>query len=261
MERELTIVLVEDDAKTCEDFRDYVDSLDDVTLAGITNDASKALEMIYAMLPDAVILDLELHNGSVNGLFLLQEVKRIDLTRMPYILITTNNSSQVTYESARALGADFILSKHQSDYSPKQAVDFLRMIKDVIQSTAFGKAEVSPSEESPAQKSRRISKRICAELNAIGISTKAIGYQYLVDSIQLVMAGPVNNLSTIVGDKYHKTSFSVERAMQNAIARAWKTMPIDDLLANYTAHISTERGVPTVTEFIYYYANKLKNEQ
>ena len=72
MERKLTIVLVEDDAKTCEDFRDYVDSLDDVTLAGTTNDASKALEMIYATLPDAVILDLELHNGSGNGFKQLQ---------------------------------------------------------------------------------------------------------------------------------------------------------------------------------------------
>ena len=47
--------------------------------------------------------------------------------------------------------------------------------------------------------------------------------------------------------------------MQNAIARAWRTTPIEDLLRYYTARISSEKGVPTITEFIYYYAAKLKS--
>lgn len=48
--------------------------------------------------------------------------------------------------------------------------------------------------------------------------------------------------------------------MQNAIAKTWRTAPIDDLLKFYTAKINSEKGVPTITEFVYYYANKLKNE-
>ena len=47
--------------------------------------------------------------------------------------------------------------------------------------------------------------------------------------------------------------------MQNAITRAWRSSPIDELLLHYTAKISQERGSPTLTEFIYYYANKIKN--
>ena len=46
--------------------------------------------------------------------------------------------------------------------------------------------------------------------------------------------------------------------MQNAINKAWRTTDIEDLSINYTARISSEKGVPTMTEFIYYYADKLK---
>ena len=48
--------------------------------------------------------------------------------------------------------------------------------------------------------------------------------------------------------------------MQNAINRAWKNVDPEDLLANYTARIKSSKGIPTITEFIFYYAQKLNNE-
>ena len=35
---------------------------------------------------------------------------------------------------------------------------------------------------------------------------------------------------------------------------------IEDLLKHYTAKVNSEKGCPTITEFICYYANKLKYE-
>lgn len=261
MDRELSILLVEDDPALCRQTARYVDSLDDVLLVGMTNSSAEALALIQSHLPDAVILDLELHFGSGNGLLLLQNMQQCDLPRIPYTLITTNNSSLVTYESARQLGADFILSKHQRDYTPEGAVEFLRMMKSIIQNrpTASGGSSPEPM-ESPEMRNRRLTRRICAQLDSIGISSKAVGYQYLVDAIRLVMQQPSHNLCSVIGRKYGKTESSVERAMQNAIARAWRTTPIDELLRLYTARISSDRGVPTLTEFIYYYANQLKHQ-
>lgn len=60
--------------------------------------------------------------------------------------------------------------------------------------------------------------------------------------------------------KLQKSTASVERAMQNAINRAWSNGNPEDLARNYTAVINYERGVPTLTEFIYHYASKFKNE-
>lgn len=71
---------------------------------------------------------------------------------------------------------------------------------------------------------------------------------------------PTQNINTVIAQKYGKTDASVERAMQNAINRAWRTGNVEELLFYYTARINPSRGVPTITEFISYYANKLKSE-
>lgn len=260
MENALSILLVEDDPIACGDIVSCVDNFEDLVLIAVTNNASKAASIIQDSMPDAVILDLELHHGSGSGLSLLRDLKDSKPSKMPYVLITTNNSSTITYEAARQLGADFIFSKHQDGYSAKTVVEFLRMMKNVIKSHSINIVNNGFETESPEQKSKRLSRRISAELDRIGISPKATGYQYLVDGIQIVVNAPTQNLCNIIGQKYGKTESSVERAMQNAIAKAWRTTPIDDLLQFYTAKISSEKGIPTITEFIYYYANKLKNE-
>lgn len=84
------------------------------------------------MLPDVVILDIELHHGAGNGITFLTKPNALNLTARPYVLITTNNSNSVTYESARTLGADFIMSKHKPDYSAQYVVEFIRMIQHAI---------------------------------------------------------------------------------------------------------------------------------
>lgn len=258
MENKLTILLVEDDRQTCKEFINLVDNSDDLLLVGVTNNAFKAVDLIRDRLPDAVILDLELHSGSGNGLNVLSALKDMSLSASPYILVTTNNSSAVTYDAARKLGADFIMSKHQPDYSEKTALEFLRMLSPVIKSNQ--KPSTADSEEAPEYYEKRITRRIISELNLIGVNQKSVGYKYLIDGIILTIKNPTQNLCSVIAKKYGKTECSVERAIQNAINRAWATTDIDDLLTYYTAKISSSKGVPTLTEFIFYYANKLKNE-
>lgn len=259
MTRNLSILLVEDDQSACEEIKNYIDSLDDVSLSGVTNEAEKALEMVRELLPDAIILDLELHQGGGNGLTFLQNLHQMSLPLTPYVLITTNNSSSVTYDCARDMGADFIMFKHQSDYTSKGVVDFIRMMKNMIFSKADAAADQKTA-ESAEQRTKRITRMITLEMDRIGINPKAVGYAYLMDAIQLVIDGQTHNLCPIIGKKYCKTDSSVERAMQNAINRAWRTSDIDDLLKYYTAKIRSDKGVPTITEFVYYYARKIKND-
>ena len=260
MDRKLSILLVEDDNEACKAIQQYIDELDDVSLVGIVNNSNTALEYVKTWLPEAIILDLELHQGSGNGLLFLNEIKQLDLAFYPFILITTNNSSAVIYEYARQSGADFIMAKHQADYSAKKVVDFLRIMKNTIHSKIASSAPEHSTTESPVQRSKRIARRINLELDYVGISPKHVGYKYLTDAIQQVIQEPTNKLCTIIGSKYRKTESSVERAMQNAIDKAWRTSDIEDLLEHYTAKINSEKGTPTLTEFIYYYANKIKNE-
>lgn len=260
MTKKLSLVLVEDDPEERKELVDYIEEQEGISLLGVTNSSTQALKYIKDYLPDVIILDLELQRGSGNGLSVLMGLKQLDLNINPYVLITTNNSSQITHESARQLGADFIMTKYQADYSPKSVVDFLKIMESSILSRKQVVFDSAPASEPPEMKAKRIVRRINAELNQIGISPKAVGYQYLADAILLVVKQNNRNLYNEIGKKYGKTEASVERAMQNAINKAWKTSDIEDLLKYYTARINPEKGVPTITEFVYYYANMLKNE-
>ena len=151
-------------------------------------------------------------------------------------------------------------SETKTKVHAQYVVEFLRIMKKVIFSekgkTASKITAVKPSES----KDKRLIQKIQHELNLIGISPKVVGYRYLTDAILATINEPKTRIFKVLGEKYKKTDASIERAMQNAINRAWRTSDIDDLLTYYTARIHSQKGVPTIMEFIFYYANKIQSQ-
>lgn len=261
MDRELSILLIEDDTQVCKRFAVHADVMDDISIVAVTNNAYRALELVRDKIPDTIILDLELNEGKGNGLLFLQDLNKMELPFKPYILVTTNVSSTTTTDCARKYGADFIMSKHQSDYSEKNALEFLKMMKDIIQDGIKNTYEDYDLFESKERGEKRLKRIIDNELNNVGISPKAVGYKYLEDAITLMINGEERNMCVVIGGMYGKSNSSVERAMQNAINKAWRTADPDDLFNNYKAHIDPRRGAPTLTEFVCYYANKINGKE
>lgn len=257
-----TLLLVEDDLNTCKNFYDYIEQKDDISLIYSTSDADDAIEKILFFKPDAVILDLELHNGSKSGLHVLSGISNSD--SKPYILVTTNNSSQTTYECARSLGADYIMYKHQKNYSEKEAIDFLILIKNVLKKRDTH--NTTHLEESPAEKIKHVDIAIEKLLDSVGIKIKHTGYKFLREAIHLLyecVSYPEINFHDIceqVAKKFSTNKANVERSMEYAIDSAWKTTDPEILLENYTARLRKDKASPTVTEFITYFTNKLKQQ-
>lgn len=265
MNRPLTILLIEDEPDVCQKIKAEIDETLELTLVSITNNSYRALELFKDYTPDVVILDLELHYGQGNGLEFLKELRNTPSAILPFILVTTNNSSPTTYRFTRELGVDFIMYKYQQDYSEKKVIDFLKMMKPTIQSTQKSQKQSHATAESPAQKKQRLRRIICTELDYVGINPKAVGYRYLTDAILLSLensedSNKPQNPAIEIAKKYNKTIASIERGMQNAINRAWSTADIEDLLLHYTAKINSSKGVPTLTEFICYYTTKIQNK-
>ena len=256
----LNILIVEDDYETCEKFVKSMENFPDIRIVHITNNSYNALEQLNVLIPDVIILDLELHTGSGSGIDFLSGINTMNISRFPYILVTTNNSSQVTYELARQLGADFIISKHQNNYSEEYVLNFIRMMKTAILNKTKSSALSNLSPESPLVTAKQLKKRITRELDLFGISPRVVGYEYLSDAIFMLAEKPVSNVSRILGEKYKRTSSSVERAMQNAINSAWRRLSVQELSQLYTAIIRSEKGVPTILEFTTYLARKVKND-
>lgn len=259
-EKILTILLIEDDQDACDEMKDCVNNCSNARLVGITNNSSHALELVKTTLPDAIILDLELHHGSGNGLQFLMDFSTLELSHRPYILVTTNNSSQITYETARKLGADFIMSKHEENYSAKSVINFLIMIYPTLLSMRKTATNPVQEESTPYERKQFLTQAVSRELDLIGINRKNIGYRYLLDAILLSFENPGTDICAVLGEKYHKNDISIERAMQYAINRAWRTSPIEDLETHYTAKTHSCRGVPTLSEFVFYYVDLLREK-
>lgn len=258
MKNKLTILLIEDDPIACKELEAYFNTCEDLQLVAISNNSNIALKLVSAYLPNIILLDLELHYGGGNGILFLSELAKHPVPNPPYIIITTQNMSDATLSQARELGADLILTKYDSLYSPEYVGSTIRLMEAGILRKNTTVAQIPDS--SPAQLENQVKLRIQREMELIGINPKNKGYAYLVDSIQNYMADPSIHLSRTLVDKYHKSEKSIERAMQNAIKRAWDTNDIDDLLKYYTAYIRPDKGFPTLMEFICYYANRIGND-
>ena len=257
MVKKLKVLVIEDNEMECEALKQYAQTTDDINIIITTNHVGLGIEYVKEFLPDAIILDLELHGGDGNGISFLNALNQLDLASYPYVLVTTNNINHLTHTMVRNSGAGFIMTKNQGDYCAQSVIDFLRDMKDVIKGTSHIKSSLSSLStiESPEELSKRLARMINRELDLIGLSPKMMGRKYLKDGIQsIIEENPKISIYSLVAAKYGKTDASVDRAMQHVLNHAWKSMPVEDLKRHYTAYINPKRGVPTNTEFMFHYA-------
>ena len=258
MKNKLTLILIEDEDATILEFQNYFDTLEDMALVESTKDSNIGLNLVNSYLPNIVLLDLELHNGGGNGFLFLVQLYKMPPTQMPFVIVLTQTMSAYTLEQARRLGADFILTKYDANFSPEYVASTIRLMQGAIIRKNTSVSQIKKA--SPAQVENLVERRIQREMELIGINPKNKGFNYLVDAIYNHMKDPNINLARSLVGKYKKSEKSIERAMQNAIKRAWDTNDIDILYKYYTAHIRPDKGFPTLMEFVCYFSLKIKND-
>lgn len=253
----ISILIIEDDNNACNELCQCIAQYEDLKVVAVCNSAKDALKKAHYHLPNVIILDLELHHGEGNGLFFLDSLLANPLPLNPFILVTTNNMSTVILEQAKVLGADFTLAKYEQGYSAQYVIDNIRMLKNAV----FHKNAIRHvTTTSPAAVEQLILSRIQREMDLIGVKASCKGYKYLVESIYLIIQNSEVHISRTLAEKHKKSSTSIERAMQNAIKQCWTTSAIDDLYNFYPGRVRPEKGYPTLMEFIYTYAGKIKLE-
>lgn len=260
MEDKLNILLVEDDLLDCKKMTIAIEKeFEHFNLIGITNSAFSAINKIKEFHPDIIILDLELSLGQGTGFDVLKELKKDNLSYSPYVVVTTNNISNVTHSIAREYGGDFIFTKTQKGYTATQVIDFLLSAKKSI----IGRKKTFNTDYNNMllqSKEYYLLELINRYLLDLGVSPKHKGFDYLKMAILLTIQEPNKSFIHIIAAKNKKSPASIERAMQNAINRTWSVENIEDLYTKYKARISSAKGVPTINEFVYYYVSLVKIE-
>ncbi|MCR5145866.1 MAG: response regulator [Clostridia bacterium] len=257
----LNILLIEDDKSDCRKFESYIKTRNDVNLIASTDSDIEGLELIKKTLPDAIIIDIELHNGSgnANSFNLIETLQKMKFSKRPKIVVNTVVSSNTVYDYLHDKGIDLIFYKKQQNYSIENVINTIVLLSRYSEDKSFtGNIVIEDTKENEA----KLSDLINNELNLIGIGLHMQGRKYLYDSIYYLITNTTRSekISVVqyLVNKYKRSSSTISRNMQNAILHAWRVSSLEDLETYYTAKINYESGVPTPTEFIYYYADKIK---
>ena len=251
----MKILIIEDDVKDCEAFIKCAKERNDIEIVAITDSDVEGLKLVKSKRPEGIVLDLELnnsYNGSIDSLDFLSDLKRLNLSYEPIVIVTTHVNSKRTYDILHRNGVDLILYKDNPKYSSEHVLNnFINLRKVDFNYKMPSVEETIENEE------KRISNLINDELELIGVTSKLKGRDYIHDAILYLIQDDSNKINVIqyLVNKYKKSSTTINNGIQNAIIYAWRITPPDDLIKYYTARINLDTGIPTPMEFIYYYVN------
>lgn len=258
----MPLLLIEDDIAECIKFKDCAKRRTDINFVGMTSSSIEGLQYVKTRIPEGVILDLELHKGQGSGLQFLADLREANMSLRPIIVVTTNSPSNIVYNHVHDFGADLVFYKRQTDYSPDMVIGTLLALRKSLYTVQHdGLPSDLQTIESPEERRVRIAERIDTELDLVGIGVRYKGRAYLHEAIFLLINKDKNSSEAIlyqVAEHKRLSYSSVIRAIQTAINKAWDTSNIEDLQKYYTARVNIHTGVPTSTEFIHYYANKIR---
>lgn len=254
----MKILLIEDDEREWEIYKRIIKQKTDTEIVACTKSSTEAISLLQKHNPDAVILDLELTDGEGSGIEFLQSYRKLHIDKYSQMIVTTNIYSDTVYNYLHNEKVDFIFCKNQERYSQENVINTICLLaKNDRRKSSDSQQDIASNDEES-----KIAKIINKELDLIGVSTHLKGRKYLFDAIEYVINNmdnyeSISVIQYLVG-KYKRASSTISRAMQNAILHAWRISSIEDLTTLYTARINYETGVPTPTEFIYYYAEKAR---
>lgn len=168
-------------------------------------DGEAALQLLQSFAPDILVLDLML--PKLDGLSVLQQLRQWEMPTM--VLAQLSVSSPFVMAQMQRLQVDYTLTKPCAPEALRARVeDFITQLQD------------APPQ---IQQENRLVSQMLLQLH---FAPKLGGYSYLCDAIPLYAQDPsqaiTKELYVAVGQKHGKDAALVERAIRNAIDKAWR---------------------------------------
>ncbi len=247
----IKVLIADDNREFCELLKEFVNSQEDLLLAGIAYNGLEALDLVDQQKPDVIVLDLIMPH--LDGIGVLEKISSSSTAVKPKVIMLTAFGQESVTQRAVELGADYYILK-PFDFS---------VLATRIRQLAKG-VEVA-NYISPA-KAKNLDVAVTNIIHEMGVPAHIKGYHYLRDAILMVI-GEINLLGAVtkelypmIAQKYNTTPSRVERAIRHAIELAWDRGNIEMMTKFFGYTINLERGKPTNSEFIAMVADKLRIE-
>lgn len=258
------ILIADDNQEFCEILTKFLSKEEDFQVVGTAKDGLEVLDKIKEENPDLLILDIIMPH--LDGLGVLESLHKLNLNKIPKIVILSAVGQDKITQRAIELGADYYVIK------PFDFETFIRRLKEII-GQQFSEAPTRneyiqiPKLNSVAFDSRKsLEAKITNLIHEIGVPAHIKGYLYLREAIYMViqdielLGAVTKELYPSIAHKFNTTPSRVERAIRHAIEVAWTRGKLDtiDKIFGYT--INNNKGKPTNSEFIAMVADKLRLE-
>lgn len=263
----MKILLIEDKRSEVLRYQEYFATREDTQLVGTTGSSTEGLLLVQKFLPDAVILDIELEEGS--GLHFLSGLDSLELPVRPYILVTTWTSEHRTLLGLKSKGVGYVQIKSKPGYSergPQMVFDILKEIEPFFGCDEEG-AQTMRQYHAPASLEELKREKISEALGRIKINRGNAPQAYLVEAIYLASehlahGGIDIDMDNIIYPQMHKkfkqSPAAMEKSMRLKIEYVWLHVEQKVLLREYTQYVDPEKAKPVLRDFIGYYADKFK---
>lgn len=244
----IRVMLADDNRDFCQLMAEYLEELDDMEVVGIAHDGQSALDMLAGRQVDVLLLDIIM--PYLDGIGVLEELAQRPQPHPRVIMLTAFGQENITRRAA-ALGANYYVLKPFG----------LDVLADRIRQVVRG----DRTEERPVpDRERNVEAQVTELLHEIGIPAHIKGYQYLRESILMVirdmdlLGAVTKELYPSVAQKFDTTASRVERAVRHAIEVAWNRANVDVITRVFGHTISAQRGKPTNSEFIAMVADRVR---
>lgn len=254
-------VLIADDNREFGDIlREFLEIQDDIEVVGIARDGIEAFDLIAAKQPDITILDIIMPH--LDGLGVLEKVNSTRLEKRPLFIVLSAVGQDKITQRALALGAEYYVVK---PFDMDVLVSRIRQLENINTSAVIRSDYKYTSGKSSSTK-KNLEMEVTSIMHEIGVPAHIKGYQYLRDSIMMVVKNIelINSITKqlypTIAKQHNTTPSRVERAIRHAIEVAWSRgqMEAIDQVFGYT--VNNGKGKPTNSEFIAMIADKLRLE-
>ncbi|MFO7245851.1 MAG: sporulation transcription factor Spo0A [Thermaerobacter sp.] len=245
----IRVMLADDNRDFCQLLADYLQDLDDMDVVAVVHDGQAALDALAEREVDVLLLDIIM--PYLDGIGVLEELNRRP-GPMPRVIMLTAFGQEHIMRRAAALGANYYLLKPFG----------LDLLAERIRQVARG--DHRAGERLLPDRERSVEAQVTALLHEIGIPAHIKGYQYLRESIMMVirdvdlLGAVTKELYPAVARRFDTTPSRVERAIRHAIEVAWNRANVDVVHRVFGHTISAQRGKPTNSEFIAMVADRVR---
>jgi len=253
------VLIVDDDMEYTKVLSDAILKRGSLDVIGCAYDGLAAVEMIEEGEPDVVVLDMIMPN--LDGIGVLERVSMKKKFNKPAFIVVSAIINERVAARTIALGAEYFMRKPVDFEALVNRIEMFTKEADLTMTEATKENELRViSKPSPPD----IEKMVTNIIHEVGIPAHIKGYQYLRNSIIMVIEdldiinSITKELYPTVAENFNTTPSRVERAIRHAIEVAWDRGDPDVLNSFFGYTIANAKGKPTNSEFIAMIADKLR---